>query len=794
MFRQHIKTAIRNLWKNRAFTTINLVGLTLGLSGIMVLSVMVFQFLQFDQLYKDKDRMYYLKTKVKDGGEYEQTTYPLLAEALKNCPEIEAGTHFQQWYAPWLKLQEKEIQEDRTFFADTGFLNVFSFPLKFGKSTEALRNKFDVVLSEETAEKFFGKDNPVGKTLTADDSIQLTVKAVLKHIGNNNSIRPDVILSTLLLQDYPGFNNNANWYNGFAENYLKLKPGANITKLESQLNQIVKLNYHPERKKDIIRVVPFTERVKDIMGSIGASIISGATGTAIFILLIIIVNLINLNTGTMFSRAKEVAVKQMIGSSKRMIIWQFCIENSLVIFSSLLLAFLLFYFILIPQMNDMFGNQFGDIELTINSDYPLLIVFVLMGTFISILAASYPAWHLTNLKVSDAVKGNISGRSKKSTVRSTFIVLQFVLSITLIYTTIILGRQMNHMKKASTGFKQHDVLVVNLDLAFKSPAAAEARFDALLNTLNSDSRVTGVSTNSVIPTGYQENFNLYSDVVNEKEVSIRHASADAGYFETFGIPMIEGRPFRNVPDSNERNNVIINRSAMKAFGWTTAAGKQLRQKGNTNTFTVIGVCEDFNYRSLARDVEPLLHWYGGKQSLENNYLSVSTREGQTKNVIALLESSFKAMPSRRTFDYEYMTDRVSKQYAMLDNILRMTRYVAFLTIFIACMGMLGLITLFSRQRIKEIGVRKVLGASVTDIVAMLAKNFLLLVSIAAALAAPAAWYIMNGWLQNFAYRIQIEWWMLVVGALAAILIVAVTIGYQSIKAAMSNPVKSLRTE
>ena len=794
MFRQHIKTAIRNLWKNRAFTAINLVGLTLGLSGIMVLSVMVYQFLQFDQLYKDKDRMYYLKTKVKEGGEYEQTTYPLLAEALKTCPEIEAGTHYQQWYAPWLEFKGKEIQEDRTYFVDSGFLNVFSLPLKFGKATDAFKNKFDVVISEETAEKFFGNENPVGKILKADDTLQLTVKAVLKHIGNNNSIRPDVLLSTLLLRDYPGFTDNANWYNGFAENYLKLKPGASIPKLESQLNQLVKLNYHPERKKDVIHVEAFSERIRDLMGNIGSSIISGAGGTAIFILLIIIVNLINLNTGTMFSRAKEVAVKQMIGSSKAMIIWQFCIENSLVIFSSLLFAFLFFYLLLIPQMNEMFGNQFGNIELNIQTDYPLLLVFIVLGTLISILAASYPAWHLTNLKVSEAVKGNISGRSKKSTVRNTFIVLQFVLSITLIYTTIILGRQMNHMKDASTGFKKDDVLVVNLDLAFKSPAAAEAKFDALLNTLNSDSRVTGVSTNTVIPTGYRENFNLYSSIDNQREVNLRHASADAGYFETFGIPLIEGRPFRNVPDSNERNNVIINRSAMKAFGFTTAVGKQIRQKGNTNTFTIIGVYEDFNYRSLAGNVEPLLHWYAGKQSLDNNFLSVSTREGQTKNVIALLESSFKAMPSRRPFGFEYMSDRVSKQYSMLDNILRMTRYVAFLTIFIACMGMLGLITLFSRQRIKEIGVRKVLGASVTDIVAMLAKNFLLLVSVAALLAAPAAWYIMNGWLQNFAYRIQIEWWMLAIGAFTAIIIVALTIGFQSIKTALSNPVKSLRTE
>lgn len=794
MFRHHIILAVRNLWKNKTFTVINVTGLILGLSSIMVLSVMVYQFLSFDNLQKDKSRMAYLKTQNKDGNEYTQTTYPLLYEALKTCPDIEAGTHLQTWYNPWLKFNEKEIQEDRCYFVDSGFFKVFSYPLKYGNASGALNDKFSVVLSEETAEKLFGKEDPLGKVIAADDSVQLVVKAVLKHVSANNSVRPGILLTTALLSDFPGFKENANWYNGFAENFIKLKKDANVARLEAQLNQLVKLNYHPERKTDRIKVAAFEQLPAESMGSIGKAIISGSIGTAIFILLIIVVNLVNLNAGTMFTRAKEVAVKQMIGSGKRSIIVQFCVENAVVVFISLLVAFLFFYNFLIPQINQMFGSQFGEMELNISKDYPLLLLFIVAGILIVIIAASYPAWHLTSLKVVDTIKGKLSTGNRKSNTRNVFITLQFVLSIVLIYTTVILNRQMEHMKSASLGFNKEDVAVVNLDLAYKNPKAAEARFDAILNTLRSDTRVKSVSTNSVIPTAYWNNFNTYYDVTNNKEINLRHVGADAGYFNTFEIPVIEGRVFANVPDSNERGNVIINRAAMKAFGWTHAIGKQLKQKSNDEVYTVVGVTEDFNYRSLNGNVEPLLHWYGGKQSINNNFLSVNISKGHTKEVIEKIEAEFKTMPGRRPFSYDLMTDKVDKQYAMLDNILRMTKYIAFLTIFIACMGMLGLITLFSKQRVKEIGVRKVLGADTGSIVFLLSRNFLLLVTIAAVIAAPLAWMVMNGWLQNFAYRIQINWWMFALGALIAVVIVCITVGFQSIRAALANPVKSLRTE
>jgi putative ABC transport system permease protein len=794
MIKSFFTTALRQIWKHKLFGVVNIVGLSLGLSSIMVLVTMVWQFNNFDRGLEKKDRIVQLKTKTKDGKEYAQTTYPLLYEILRTCPEVESGTHLQTWYSPWLKFGEIDIQKDRCYFVDSGFFNIFTYPFKYGHAKGHELSKYNIVLSEETAAALFGNTNPVGKTVLADDTMQLTVTGVLQHIASNNSVKPDVLLSTALLKDVQGFVQNADWYNDFAENYLLLKPGTNRNFLESKIDKLIQLNYHPTRREDRIRAAAFAELPQENMGTIGKAILSGAIGTALFILLIIVANLVNLNAGTMFTRAKEVAVKQMIGSSKKQIILQFCMENILLVLFSLLLATLVFLYLLLPQLNSMFAQQFGELELHFLQDYPLLFIFTGMGILIALTAAAYPAWHLTSLKLTDSIKGKLAANYQKNNIRNVFITLQFALSIVLIYTTVLLNRQMAFMKTASLGFNKDDVAIINLDMAFKDQKSAAARFDALLNDLQTDTRIRAISTNAVIPTAYWNNFNNYYDVTNSKEVNLRHVGADAGYFSTYEIPVIEGRSFNNVPDSLERGNVIINRAAVKAFGWTSAVGKKLKQKNDDATYTVVGVTEDFNYRSLTSQIEPLLHWYSGKQNINNNYLSLLINKGKINDVLAKVSGVLTKIPAKRPFSSELMMNRVDGQYAMLDNMLKMTQFTAFLTIFIACMGMLGLITLFARLRIKEIGVRKVLGASAAHIVLLLSRNFLALVLLAAAIAAPLAWWLMNNWLQDFAYRINIQWWMFAIGALIAIAIVAITVSFQSVKAALSNPVKSLRTE
>ncbi len=792
MFKNYFKSAWRQLTKNKLFTAVNIIGLSTGLASIMTLSVLVYQYVTANSNQEDIGQMYYLKNESKNGDASNVTVYPLLGAILRTCPEVQAGTHIQQWYSPWLKFGNKEFQET-TEFVDTGYFQVFRFPFKYGDRSTALNNKFSIVLSQEEADKFFGDVNPVGKIITADDTLQLTVTGVLKHIPTNSVIKPDILLSTALLEDNPGFAPNANWYNTFAREYLRLRKDGNVKKLDAEIASIVKTNFAPEQRDSKVYVVPF-KKIMQEQSPIIRVVIKGAIGAGIFILLIILVNLINLNTAGMFSRGKEVAVRRMIGGKRKNIITQFCIENGLIVFLSVMFAWLLFSLLLLPAVNHIIEGKFGEIETGFLKDYPLVILFGVIGIVFTIIAASLPAFKLATIKVTDAVKGKLSsGRSGSSGVRNIFIIVQFVLAITLICVAIIFNRQMSYMKSSSLGFNQDNIAVVNMDLAYRDPKTADVRFQTILNDLKSNPHVKSVSSNQVVPTNFWLNYNNYYDPVTGKEVHMRQEPADAGFTTTYRIPIIQGRNFDDRLAASEEGKVLINREAMNAFGWKNAIGKQLMAKGEDKPYTVVGVMENYHYDDLQNKIEPLVQWYGGKPSINRPYLSIRTDAGYIQPVINDLKRAIKPIPKKRDFSFEYMSDLVDKQYALLDGILKVTNYIALLTILIAAMGMFGLISLFAKQRVKEIGIRKVLGASVTGIVKLLSQSFLLLVGIAIIIATPIAWYIMNNWLQNFAYRIDISWWMFLVSGCIAILIALITVSLQAIKAAMANPVESLRT-
>jgi len=793
MFTNHLKSGFRNLVKYKGFSLINLVGLTLGLSAIMVLAFLLYQFITVNSHFQNKERIYYVRTQSATGGIHKQTPFPFLQEALRSCPQIETGTHTQTWNNPWLKNGQKEFQQT-TWYVEPGFFRVFSFPLAYGNPLTALQQKHSVVLSTDVAIKLFGETNVVGQTLIADDSVQLTITGVMEPIPGNSTFRPEVLLPSALLMDNPEFRDAADWYNTFAENYFLLKPGADTQQINAQLNSIVQQHYHADNRRERLMLTPLKDFVQNEAGNLVQVIVKGQIGTILFILLIIVANLVNLNAATMFTRAKEVAVKQMLGSSKRQIIMQFCVENAMLIFVSMLLAFVLFNTVLLPQINAMIADRFGAMLPDMQRDYPLALWFIAAGIVIVIIAGSYPAFHLISLKVTDIVKGQIAGTGKRNITRNVFVTVQFVLAITFIGVSIILSRQINHMKSTAMGFNKENVLVAPMHLAYRDFAASHARFNALLNDMRANPYIKSVSTSEDIPTAYHSNYNTYYDPVSGREVKIRVAYTDAGMLPVYEIPVIEGRNFKNVPFEQEATNIIINRKAMETLGWTTAAGRQLKSKGSNETVTVIGVMEDFHYQDLTRNVEPLMHRYGEAQQLGYTWLSVRIDPAHTNETVQLLQAGFNEMPSRRSFSYEFIDSRIDKQYTLLTGILRVTNFVSILTVLIASMGMFGLVALFARQRIKEIGIRKVLGAGVPDILRMLLQNYMVLIIVATAIASPMVWIVMSRWLQDFAVRIDISVWMPVIAGVVALVVALGIVLVLAIKAAKANPAKSLRTE
>ncbi|WP_224998673.1 ABC transporter permease [Cesiribacter sp. SM1] len=793
MFRQYLKIAIRNIRKNKGFSLINIIGLSLGLASMMTLLLLVQQYYTTDSFHKDSDNLYYLKTFSANGESYDQTTFPLLYEIQKSCPEVVAATHWQRWNDLWLQHNSIEVQE-RTQYVDSGFFKVFSFPLKEGNAQQALADKYSVVISQNVATQLFGNEKALGKTIMAADTIPLTVTGVLDAMPVNSSLRAEVLLPLQLLQDTDDFKQGADWYNTFAINYLRLREGADPKLLDQKIDRLVKQFYADEAKQSMVKTVPFSQLKSEGDPLIG-SIIAGALASAVFIVLVMIANLLNLNTAIVFSRTKEVAVRRIIGSGKRSIVYQFCLENALLVFTSLLLGFYLFLQLLLPQVNVVMSSGFGELQFQWQQDYVLLALFVLIAALIVLVAGSIPAWYLTSVKVSEAVKGKFIKADSRGWLRNIFITVQFTMAVVLIGVAIVLNSQIRYMKAASLGFNTTEVAVVNLDLSFRDPAQAESRFETILNSLRSNPYVKSVSTTPVIPTNYWQNYNTYIDVETGREILLRHVPADAGFAETYQIPVVEGRNFNDALAAGEEGSIIINRSAAEAFGWANPIGKQIKGKGGDEVGTVIGVLDDFHYSNLQQAIEPLLHWYNGKPALGfNRYLSIRLDTDHRQEIMAGLEQDFKTMPARRSFSHTPMDELVEGQYSLMEGLLKVTNYVALLTVFIAAMGLFGLVALFARQRIKEIGVRKVLGATVLDITALLSKDFLRLVMLAIIIATPIAWYAMHRWLEDFAYRINISWWYFLSAGLLALFIALATVSVQAVKAAKANPVKNLRTE
>ena len=793
MFRNYLKIAFRSLWKNRLFTTINVVGLSTGLASVVVLILFIEKALTFDSFHRDPDQLYFVQTQGHEET-YGQTVYPILDQMLNDYPDIEAGTHVQNWSSPWIHANGKDVQES-TAYVDSSFFDVFSFPLKYGNPKTALTNKASVVLTDDVAQNLFGNSNPVGKAVTLNDTLQYTITGVLENLPANSSIQFQVLMPAKNLTDNPDFVNNADWYNTFASVFVRLRPGTDPRQLEAKFPTLVKNHFHQEAKHRKILLASFKDRVF-LEEPAFKGIIYGASLIAAFILLIVSINLINLSMASSLTRIKEVAVKRVIGSRTSQILAQFWLEAGIVVFVSLGLSLLFAYYYLVPQFNE-FRQGRMQLEIDMTRDYPTFLVVFGIALLVTLIAGTYPAYHLNKLKLTNTIKGKLQSSPRTNHfTQNTLIVIQFAIAVIFIISTIALRQQVSFMKSSDMGFVKDKLLVVNTMMDFKDPKLAESQFKGIIDKLRQNPHVSSLASSDVIPTKYWFNYNDYQPVGDAKKlVNLRHASGGNGYINTYGIPMVEGRDFSDAIASDATSNpVVINESARKAFGWKSAVGKQIQGRNSNEVLTVIGVMKDFHYQSLKDRIEPLLHWYGGKMSIKN-YLTIRLDDiKQGPRIVADLQTAFQQVPARRPFRYFYMNDEVNKVYTPTEGIGKMVNFTAILAILTACAGIFGLISLVAKQRTKEVGIRKVLGASVVSITVLLCKNFMWLVAISVAVAMPLAYWGLTKSLSSYTYRAPLSPWLFIAGGVAALLIALLTISYQTIRAALTNPVTSLRSE
>ncbi|QJW89470.1 FtsX-like permease family protein [Spirosoma taeanense] len=794
MLKNYLTIAIRTLWRNRLFTTINALGLSVGLACVVVLVLFAQKCLTWDSTHANLDRIYYVRTQYPGGDAGNQTVYPLLDQMLRDYPEIETGTHNQSWYYPWIEYGGKSVQE-ATRFVDSTYFRVFTFPFKYGDPATALMNKRSVVLSEKIAQNLFGDSNPVGKSVTVNDTLQYAVTGVLEKLPSNSSQQFEVLLPASNLLDNPGFRENADWSNTFASTFILLKPDADPARLEAKLPQLVKTHYKVHARNSTLRLAPYKNFIYTQNPSF-RGLIYGSIAIALFLLFIISVNLINLNTASALPRAKEVAMRQVVGATRRLVLGQFWTESGLVVLGSLVLSVLFAVFYLIPNFNQLRSENM-QLSIDFAQDYPTILTVLGIALTVAVVAGTYPALYLMGLKTTEAVKGKISADPRRGRLRQNgLIVLQFTLAVILILGTIGMREQLQYMKEANLGYDRENVLVFKTDLAYRNEKQAQSRGRAIFDRLRQNPNVVSFASTYYTPVAYQDNFNQYYPVGTEnRQVHLRHMGGAVNYTETLKIPMLEGRNFSDATLADSVNKaVVINESAMRAFGWKTAVGKQLRQLNDPSVYTVIGVTKDYHYRDLAGRVEPMLQVYNGRESL-SGYLLVRVRDvAKAPALVAELEREFRKIPARRALTYSYLSDDIARSYQSLDNIWRMISFVTMIAILTACAGIFGLISLVAKQRTKEIGVRKVLGASVASLTLLLSMDFLKLVLLAIAIAIPVGWWFGQDMLNYFAYHTSIQWWYIVVAGGLAVGIALMSISFQALKAALMNPARSLRSE
>lgn len=793
MLKNYLKIALRTLWKNRLFTVINMLGLSLGLASAAVLILFVQRGITFDTFHKDNDQIYFVQSEEKD-QKYNQTVYPILGQLVKTYPEIETGTHVQRWNNAWINYKSKDLQGD-TRYVDTSFFDVFSFKLLYGDPATALRKKESILISKKMAESFFGERNPIGETVAVNDTSNFTVTGVLDEIPQNSSIQFEVLLPVTNLEANKNFKDNIDWFNTFATVYVKLRKGADLQKLDAKFPQFVKTYFAEDAKNRKVHLLPF----KDFIFHENPGfkwMLYGATSMVVFILLIISINLLNLNVASSLTRAKEIAVRKVTGSTLRQILIQFWTESGIVLLASLGISVILAIYYLVPQFNEF---RQGRMQLVLDWEHDYVTILTLVGiiTTIAVVAGTYPAVYLNKLDIRDTIKGKLSSKpTARKWSRWSLIVVQFVISFGLVVSAIAVQKQVNFMRQADMGFDKNDIVVVQSDMQYKDEEQAMSQFRPILDELNQNSKIKSITTSGVVPTKYWGNYNTYMpEGMSEKEVKFRHVGTGSRYAETYGIQIVEGRDFSDELDKNGENHpVVINEAAMKAMGWTTAVGKRLRQKSNPDVYTVVGVMKDFHYQELKEKIEPLLHWYEGPAGL-NSYLSLKFYNiKQAKNILGDLEQKMKKIPAKKPFKFFYVADELSQQYNHMDGILKMLNFVTILSVVIALAGIFGLITQSANQRTKEVGIRKVLGASILEVAYLLSRDFVVLVLIGNIIGVPIAYSFVVSYMQSFEYHITLGWQVYAVVGFVSLVLTVLTVGVQSVKTALTNPVKSLSSE
>jgi putative ABC transport system permease protein len=814
MLRNYLKTAVRSLWKNKGFSAINIFGLAIGLATCLLILIYVRDELSYDRWNVNAGRIYRVDNEIKFGGNDMAMAVappPTGPAMLRDFPEVEKEVRFRANGGRLVRKGDLNIHEDAVVLADSTLFDVFTLPMIAGDPHSALKEAHTVVITERMAQKYFDATDAtissvVGRTLTINDSIPYKVTGVIRNIPTNSHFHFDFFLS--LTESEDAKRSDDAWLSGNYQTYIIVRKGTDPNQLEAKMEGMVSRYVGPLLQSMIhLSLADFTKAGNkcaftltsltdihlhsNLIGELDANgdiqYVYIFSAIAIFILIIACVNFMNLSTARSANRAREVGIRKVLGSMRGGLISQFLFESILVSLISLILAL-----VLAASMLHLF-NQLSGKQMSIGAFlqpwmWPAMLGLVVV---VGMLAGSYPAFFLSAFQPIDVLKGKVSKGMRTGWLRNSLVIFQFVISIFLLVGTAVIYQQIRYIHNRDLGFNRDQVMIINNTYVLGNQGKA---FEQDLSGM---AGVLGATMTGYVPTSGNGNGDaifLSPDMDVKKSIATQLWPVDDQYIPVLGMKMVAGRNFSK-DFATDSSGVILNEAAAQMMKGEKPIGAKIYMFEDVMTKKVkvshvIGVVKDFNFNTLRTVVTPMLLYPG----MDEGRISLRISASHAHQLAGQIESLWRKMAPSQPFSYTFMDEEFNNMYLAEERMGSIAMTFSILAIFIACLGLFGLTAYAAEQRTREIGIRKVLGASVSGIIGLLSRDFLGLVGIATLIAFPLSWWVMHRWLEDFAYRIRIGWEVFAMAAMAALAIALLTVSFQAVKAALANPVRSLRTD
>ena len=795
MFKNYFKTAIRNLKRNKSYAVINITGLAVGIAASLLIFLLIQFETSFDNFHKNKDRIYRVvaETKTPDGVDYSRATAFPVAQGLRiDYPQLEhVGRIYEEEDVQITVINDdanatqKKFKEGSVFFADPGFFDIFNFPFIAGNPKTVLSEPNTIVLTQQAAEKYFGDwHTAINRYVKYDNRIVCRVTGILKDVPANTDYPLQVVLSFKTQQN----DNSTDWVSqsGNLNTFVVLPKNMSAQQFDSDLKIFVKKHTPAEYVNQGYILQPlngihYNSKFGTYSGStFSKELITALSLIGLFLLIIACINFVNLATAQAVNRSKEVGVRKVLGSSKKQLILQFLNETFLITLISVIAA-IGFAYLALPLLNNILHTG-----LVIQFDLPVIAFLFSVIVVVGFLSGSYPAIILSGFNPITALKSKFTGKASSGlSMRSVLVVLQFTIAQALIIGTLIVVSQMNFFRKTSMGFDKDAIVTV--------PIPNRSNINALKTQLLEQAGIRDVSVSAFNPADdsrWGSDFKFDNSIrATDFEADLKWADPD--YFKTYNLQFIAGRPYEQ---SDTVSGFVVNEATVKKLGFKNPGailGKKIDFWDGNIIAPVVGVIKDFNGHSLQTEIKPTV-----LGSLKRSYqlINIKIQPQNATQTLAAIESLWRKTYPDFIYEYQFLDDKIAGFYQQESQLAQLYKIFAGIAIFISCLGLYGFVSFMAAQRIKEVGIRKVLGASVMSIIYLFTKEFTLLIAIAFLIAAPLAWYFMHQWLQNFAYKINIGAEIFLLTILVSVIIALLTVSFQAIKAAIANPVKSLRTE